>query len=318
MGRRHTEDGDERALRDSPRAGWAIAKEVFQCAFASEDPRTVVEVGRVRHLGRGLSRRAWGGEITIRPDPSGLSGGWIASVPYGEAAADPELPTRVAREARLLSWLEARERSFRVPRSVPPVGGVLVSEWMDGLPLDDRRYRDLHRATFLAVAPSLHALEPPAFLPGFDTRRAHALDAVERIAMLEDPIVGEVRSWALEHLPPATPSVLVHGDLLGQNLLFHFDLPPAVIDWQEAIRGDPACDLAIVTRGQRQPFGEPRGTELLVEAYGATGPEIALAQVRIHELGMLADWARVAQEGVAGNALGQFRNVARRALSSDG
>jgi thiamine kinase-like enzyme len=29
---------------------------------------------------------------------------------------------------------------------------------------------------------------------------------------------------------------------------------PAVIDWEYAIRGHPAYDLAIVTRGTRRPF----------------------------------------------------------------
>lgn len=186
------------------------------------------------------------------------------------------------------------------------------------MPLDDRKDRDLHMATVARVAPAIHALEPPAFLPGFDTRRAHALDSVNRIAGLDDPIVREVQSWALDHLPPATPSVLVHGDLFGQNLLFHMTLPPAVIDWEGASRGDPACDLAIVTRGSRRPFGHDRGLELLLCGYQATGSEVTVEHVRIHELAMLAGWARYEQEGVAANSLGQFRNLARRALASEG
>jgi len=53
--------------------------------------------------------------------------------------------------------------------------------------------------------------------------------------------------------PPDDPSVLLHGDLLGQILLA-MDGPHHVINWEYATRGDPAYDLAIVTRGVEQPF----------------------------------------------------------------
>ena len=313
MGRR-TGDGDKPHDRDHP--GWAMAKDAFQQAFASDDPQTIVDVGRVHRVGRGLFRSAWVAEITVRPDPSGLSGEWVASIPHEDAEADPELPARVAREARLLSWLQSFALPFRVPRSVPPVDDVLLSEWVPGMPLEGKVYGTKHRETFLAVAPVLHALAPPDFLPGFDTRRAHALDAIAQISRLEDPVARDLRDQALAHLPPDTPSALLHGDLLGQNLLFHFELPPAVVDWSEASRGDPAYDLAIVTRGRRRPFGDERGTEDLVEAYRATGAEITLAQVRIHELAMLATRVCTGPAEEAGDTLGQLRRLAREVLGS--
>ena len=77
----------------------------------------------------------------------------------------------------------------------------------------------------------------------------------------------------------------MHGDLLGQNILVDPDGSPSVIDWEYAQRGDPAHDLAIVTRGVRRPFQVERGLEKLLEAYhrhGGTG--VTIEQVRLHEL----------------------------------
>ena len=73
----------------------------------------------------------------------------------------------------------------------------------------------------------------------------------------------------LEHVPPDEPSVLLHGDLLGQNILLAVDGPHHVIDWEYATRGDPAYDLAIVTRGVKQPFQIAGGLDRLRDAYRA-------------------------------------------------
>jgi thiamine kinase-like enzyme len=64
---------------------------------------------------------------------------------------------------------------------------------------------------------------------------------------------------------------LLHGDLLGQNILLAVDGPHHVIDWEYARRGDPAYDLAIVTRGIKQPFHIDRGLDRLRDAYRAHG-----------------------------------------------
>ncbi len=39
------------------------------------------------------------------------------------------------------------------------------------------------------------------------------------------------------------------------------------MDWQEGKIGDPAYDLAVVTRGARKPLGVGHGLERLVEFY---------------------------------------------------
>ena len=50
--------------------------------------------------------------------------------------------------------------------------------------------------------------------------------------------------------------MLLHGDLLPLNLLWGRETDElGVVDWESARIGDPAYDLAIVTRGHAKPFG---------------------------------------------------------------
>jgi aminoglycoside phosphotransferase (APT) family kinase protein len=106
------------------------------------------------------------------------------------------------------------------------------------------------------------------------------------------PIAVTTRDWILKHLIHR-PAVVLHGDLLPQNLLWDMmgtgDI--AVVDWEYAQLGDPAYDLAILTRGDRQPLKESGGFEKLLAAYGAaTGTAIPGSAVRIHEMLMILGW----------------------------
>ena len=106
---------------------------------------------------------------------------------------------------------------------------------------------------------------------------------------LEPAEARDARAWAHEHLPPAAPATLVHGDLLGQNILIDptAELPFAVIDWEYATRGDSAYDLAIVTRGVRQPFQMRDGLDRLLESHAASGGvEVTREHVHLHELAL--------------------------------
>ncbi len=82
-----------------------------------------------------------------------------------------------------------------------------------------------------------------------------------------------------------------HGDLLGQNLLFDPDRPIVVLDWERAIIGDPAYDLAIVTRGIRRPFQAPEGLTKLLDAYTEhSDVELRESEVRFHEIALHLRW----------------------------
>jgi Phosphotransferase enzyme family len=124
---------------------------------------------------------------------------------------------------------------------------------------------------------------------------------------------------AVDHLPPDEPSVLIHGDLLGQNILLSPDEHPAVIDWEYAMLGDPAFDLAIVTRASKKPFAIDRGLERLLDAYATFGPwRIAAHDVHFYELCLLARWYRDELDGNGpGESIesqwGRMRNALARA-----
>jgi aminoglycoside phosphotransferase (APT) family kinase protein len=84
----------------------------------------------------------------------------------------------------------------------------------------------------------------------------------------------------------------------GQNILLDPFERPAVIDWEYAQWGDPARDLAIVTRGVRQPFQIDGGLNRLLAAYRAYGgADVEVADVRFYELCLALGWMRDAANG---------------------
>jgi len=58
----------------------------------------------------------------------------------------------------------------------------------------------------------------------YATVRSTELAKVEEVA--DEPVAAEAIAWIREHLPPDDdPARLLHGDLLGHNVLFDFDDP---------------------------------------------------------------------------------------------
>ena len=87
------------------------------------------------------------------------------------------------------------------------------------------------------------------------------------------------------------------GDLLPQNLLFDWqtssreDALVGIIDWEMAEVGDPAYDLAIVSRGNRKVVGVKEGLKVLLKEYRKSGGRpISLTDVRVHELLLVLNW----------------------------
>ncbi|MEW6279828.1 MAG: phosphotransferase [Candidatus Eremiobacterota bacterium] len=127
---------------------------------------------------------------------------------------------------------------------------------------------------------------------------ARAFDRLREFEGLPSPEVTDALAWARENLPPDDLPALLHGDLLRQNVLvdpLEPKQPLGLIDWEEALVGDPAYDLAVVTRGVRRPFQEPGGFEKLLESYHAHGGRpIEARHVPFHELCLAAGWLRSA------------------------
>jgi len=125
----------------------------------------------------------------------------------------------------------------------------------------------------------------------------------ERLAELDGALFGEfpsareVREWIQGHLPSAGGTCLLHGDLLPQNLLWNWEQSSreepvvGIVDWEMACIGDPAYDLAIVSRGNRNVCGVKEGVEVLVEEYLTLGGRpVELIDVRVHELLLVLGW----------------------------
>lgn len=287
----------------------------------------------VVHLGGGLSRDAYAAEVTVAAPHAAASGPYAVLLPRGPR--DRDLDARTHREHDLLARLHALpvRLPFRVPEPLAvvlrPDAAVLVRGFIRGVELDLRAGRQRAFTPWDIVgqvAAGVHAVDvaPLADLyPRPLTRRAFA-EAELTLALhgLDGPEVRTARAWAGAHLPPDSPAVLVHGDLLGQNILVDPSADPAlaVVDWEYARLGDPAYDLAIVTRGGRQPFQTAGGLDLLVDAYRAHGgaADVTRDHVRIFELCLICGWHRetLAGHGPAGHGpdqtLAQLRAFIRR------
>jgi aminoglycoside phosphotransferase (APT) family kinase protein len=285
-------------------APWARAKTILRSAMvAAAPPPAKIDVGRVTKIGEGLSRDVFAATVEISPDPDGLSGAYAVLLPGRDR--DSGLDERTRREIQILQRLAKHDLPFRIPRVLTTRSDagriLLVRSFLRGVPLDLRAGRQPSVRPWEIVAllaATIHALDLADFkglLPGEATRREHAQAALQIFDDLDmpEPEVKDARAWAREHLPPDESSVLLHGDLLGQNILLMPREPYGLIDWEYARRGDPASDLAIVTRGVRRPFQIDRGLKRLLDDYVRLGGcHVEPAHVHLHELCMVATWYR--------------------------
>jgi len=208
------------------------------------------------------------------------------------------------------------------PENLSGVWAVLLPD-RRATTADCRRW--VREVTILGqLAAAIHAVDVTAWRscpPGAATRRAHAEELMRVFDDLEGTETGPAQEWAVQHLPQDRAAVLVHGDLLGQNILMFPDEPPAVIDWEFCRMGDPAFDLAIVTRGVRRPFQMARGLDRLLDAYAAAGGDpITRSEVHFYELCLAARWYREALQGRGSEppeqALAKLKGILRRAEES--
>jgi aminoglycoside phosphotransferase (APT) family kinase protein len=294
-------DADDRERL--PRPNWADARDVV-CEIArqaSVAPNRNT-IGRIRQIGDGLSNVVFGGTVRLH---EGREIELVIKLPAPHARSDRDERLRV--EAALLQHLNAQRLTFAVPRPIGEVetgaGLAVVQEWVEGFPVDLRaqRFRGGKPWDFVAeVAAGIHAINPAPIrnhIPSHFTRLDHAVFRARALQKLEEAEARDSEAWIGDHLPPNTPASLLHGDLLGQNLRRPLDDTGrvGVIDWAEACVGDPAYDLAIVTRGHRRPFAVVGGLSRLVDSYNRlAGSPVTVADVRVHELILHAGFYRAA------------------------
>lgn len=243
------------------------------------------------------------------------------------AKTEPRLRTKreavisLRREAKTLQALERMEFPYPTPKFVCLVedeseGTVgLIESALDGASFKlflNRNDPQWFLESIANVAAAVHRLAKPEFTHLKDRvdSRAHVIEQLDDLSpdvfdRFEE--AAKAREWIISHLPENRGSVILHGDLLPQNLLVEgFENPQiSVIDWQEAMIGDPAYDLAVVTRGARQPLGIAHGLRRLVKLYNqAADQELTVEAVVVHELlfnlGWLADAVKSETQGHVG------------------
>lgn len=277
-------------------------------------------VGRMVFLGEGIHYRAFGATCLVEGRDVAL----VVRVPHGDTGQ--AIGAAAVRERRLLEHLGRLGLPIRIPRPVAEVpvrtGLAIVQEWVRGVPCELRAPRTAERPWEHVAegAAVVHAVDPAPLrelLPGA-AARPHARAELERLRELNIPEAADAVAWGDANLPPEEPAVLLHGDLLGQNLLLAPDAPLGVIDWGMARLGDPAYDLAIVTRGSRRPFQAEHGLERLLEAYERrAGRSLTPARVHLHELVLCGGFytQKVQAYGVGSPAAEQARAKLRSVLA---
>lgn len=309
------------AEQDARGAGWARAKYVLR-ELVERELGAVREVGWVKRIGSGLTRDIFAAEVELA---DGNCDAYVVALPHSDA--NRMVDERTSRELRLVARLRERSFPFRLPQMIGafPDGErlALVRRYAAGVELDLRagRQPSVRPWEIVAeIAAAIHAV-PGAdvvdVLSGHETRDGHARAAVSVFDGLTCGEMRDAHAWALENLPPEEPSTLLHGDLLGQNILLSMDGPHHVIDWEYATRGDPAYDLAIVTRGVKQPFQIADGLHRLLDSYRAHGGhDVTAEHIRVYELCLIAGWCRAALSGDAPHSpaheLGRMRSLLRQ------
>lgn len=305
---------------------FAVALRVLESLTGARSARAQA-VGRLVSLGEGIHYRVCGATCLLEGREVAL----VVRVPHRYSGR--AVTAAAIRERRVLEHLGRLALPIRIPGPVAeipvPTGLAVVQEWLRGVPCELRAPVSGGRPwEYVAeAAAAVHAVDPAPlreFLPNADVR-SHARAEIDRLRELGIPEAKEAAAWADAHMPPEGAGVLLHGDLLGQNLLLTPEEPPGVIDWGMAGLGDPAHDLAIVTRGARRPFQVEHGLERLLEAYERrSGRKLTPSRVHLHELVLCAGFYREearehgAASPAAARARAKLRGVLGRAVRSIG
>ena len=279
-----------------------------------EFARDLPIAGRIRHCGAGLFHDNYVFEVGKRMLVLRLA-------KHGRAIrTKEEAVVSLEREAQTLQSVEQSSFPYPAPHLVSLVADEsgatagLIESCVEGAPLSMLPSFIEQERTLAAIADAaaaVHRLPPEKFghlSPSADSQ-AHVRELLEQL--LHDIIAGHPAAaaaieWIECHLPAGRPAVVLHGDLLPQNI-FHdpfvdHDATISVIDWESARIGDPAYDLAIVTRGKRRPLRIPQALQKLVALYNdAAGTSLQVAAVRVHELLLHLAWlCEAAQQEKAG------------------
>ena len=327
--------------RARARTNWQVLRDEVESALQTCEgfPASVQIDGKLNRLEVGLSHQNYWFRIKAdQPLPHADNTIYVlrklGTRPVGESRE--EAVVRLGREAVTLRALASQEFDFSVTRfvcfvhSTADARSAFIETGLLGVSLDcfkkEPGKQRLIVETIARVASGVHRtpLDSFRFLPRQQDSGAHVLARLGAFGtkfIAHDPDAAAVASWVRSHLPEDRPAVLLHGDLLPQNVLWDWEMENVgVVDWEFAMIGDAAYDIAIVTRGHSKLFGSLNGLQQLVDAYRrAGGAPIEVSDVVNHELLMVLRWleesVRAEREGRReGHPPAHWRNQIRAIL----
>jgi len=298
--------------RRSRRIDWTALKDEVETALRGDTtfPSSVRIDGKITRLGDGLNHDNYVFQLdTDEPLPLPKETLYVLRKCKSEdgVAAYAEAVHRLQREAAVLRILANQGMDVAIPEFIcfvrddaaQPTGFIETA--LRGICLGEIKKLP-EKASFMIesigrVAAAVHHLPVDRFdlLSGCSDSREHMVawrDSIDLDVLDSDPVAIRAIEWINDHLSTDRSLVVLHGDLLPQNLLWMWEHNRlGVIDWEYARIGDPAYDLAIVTRGNARLCGLNNGLKRLLAAYHeAGGIDIVQADVVVHELFLVLSW----------------------------
>jgi aminoglycoside phosphotransferase (APT) family kinase protein len=153
--------------------------------------------------------------------------------------------------------------------------------WEPQMPASNPAERAAVYDAMNATLARLHAFEPAAIgLADYGRGENYVARQVERWskqyrASQTEPIedMEHLIAWLPEHLPPAQPPRLVHGDYRLDNMILAPDEPriAAVLDWELSTLGDPLADFSYHLMQWHMPPSDAGTGSLVGEDLAALG-----------------------------------------------
>ena len=252
------------------------------------------------NLGRSIARgsrstvHAWGNDGVAKVPVDGTPDSWIRSeAAFSTAAHEVGAPVP--------EFLGFDEHEGRVVSIFRRAVGALMWDALVAAP----KQIDEHARRLVDLQAVLAALVPPVVLPSQTDRLSSKIrSAADRF----DPALVA----ALDDVPTPQRVVLCHGDMHPGNVILTLD-GPVVVDWFDASRGDPVCDVARTTILLSAESGTAHlagvHVDLLArlhESYvGAATQRFGFDRHRLHRWRAVGAVARIA-EGVPAHALAEI------------
>ena len=306
---------------------WAKVRSAFNFILQCSHHESLdYKIDWITKIGEGLSKKAYRADVTIfRNEGKQYTSFAVSQVLFD---ADPDAGSRMIKEQFILDSIGKKIAHFSVPEPAGMIWyeGKLISatSFIAGLPVELRAARSPIEHPWEVVgtvAAEIHKIaihNLPQCLDRYPTRQDQAIAGAKNFKKYDVSEIQDALKWINENLPPKGGSVLVHGDLLGQNILRTLSEELFVIDWEYARVGDPAYDLAIVTRGSKKPFQVSGGLDRLIDSYlSSGGQELSKKDVHVYELLLSLGWYEQSLDrGGGGHSsdyyLDLMRNLLRR------